>query len=257
MAKTRKESWTERHANYVLRRLEADIFPTIGFKPINEILAPELLAALRAIENRGAVDIAKRALQTTGQIFRYAVATGRADRDISADLRGVLKTRKQVNLARLDEKELPEFWDKLDLYDGELQTKLGLKLIILTMVRTNELRGAKWEEIIFDRKEWHIPAKRMKMREKHIVPLSKQTIKILQQLKEINGHREHVFPNTKNPRKHMSENTLLYAMYRMGYHSRATVHGFRGTASTILNEHGFNSDHIERQLAHAPRRHCC
>lgn len=218
-----------RHANYVLRRLEADIFPAFGFKPINEIVAPELLAALRAIENRGAVDIAKRALQTTGQIFRYAVATGRAERDISSDLRGVLKNRKPKNLTRLEEKELPEFMEKLEVYDGELQTKLGLKLIILTMVRTTELRGARWEEIDLERKEWHIPAERMKMREKHI------------------------FPNTKNPRTYISENTLLYAMYRMGYHSRATVHGFRGTASTILNEHGFNSDHIERQLAHAPR----
>lgn len=250
---TKKESWTERHANYVLRRLEADIFPAIGFKLINEIVAPELLAALKAIENRGAVDIAKRALQTTGQIFRYAVATGRAERDISVDLRGVLKTRKQKNLTRLEEKELPEFIGRLEAYDGELQTKLGLKLIILTMVRTVELRGARWEEIDLERKEWHIPAERMKMREKHIVPLSKQALEILEQLKEINGHREHVFPNTKNPKTYISENTLLYAMYRMGYHSRATVHGFRGTASTILNEHGFNSDHIERQLAHAPR----
>ncbi len=249
----RKQGWTERHAAYVLRRLEADIFSALGSRPINEITAPELLMVLRAIEKRGAIDIAHRALQTSGQIFRYAIATGRAERDIAADLRGALKTRKKENYARLDAKELPEFLSKLEDYDGDLQTKLAFKLLLLTFVRTGELRGARWDEIDLEKAEWRIPAERMKMREVHIVPLSKQALTTLNALKAINGQREHVFPNRNKPMTCMSENTLLYALYRMGYHSRATPHGFRATTSTILNEHGFRSDVIERQLAHAER----
>lgn len=250
---TKKLGWTERHASYVIRRIEADIFPAIGFRPINEITAPELLATVREIEKRGAIDIAHRAMQTTGQIFRYAVATGRAERDITGDLRGALKTRKKKHYAKLEESDLPEFAQKLQNYDGDLQTKLGLELLLLTFVRTGELRGAKWNEFDLSKKEWRIPAERMKMREQHIVPLSKQAIKILKKLEPISGFRDHVFPNRNKPMTFISENTLLYAIYRMGYHSRTTAHGFRATASTILNEHGFRSDVIERQLAHAER----
>jgi integrase len=249
----RASGWTERHASYVLRRLEADIFPTLGTKQIHEIAAPELLAVLRQIENRGAIDIAHRALQTTGQIFRYAIATGRAERDIAADLRGALKSRKKEHYARLKAKELPEFLAKLQEYDGDLQTRLAFNLLLLTFVRTGELRGARWEEIDFEKSEWRIPAERMKMRDPHIVPLSTQAIAVLQELKPISGDREHVFPNRNKPMASISENTLLYALYRLGYHSRATPHGFRATASTILNENGFRSDIIERQLAHAER----
>lgn len=245
--------WTPRHADYVIKRLQADIFPTLGFKPVDEITAPELLSVLRVIEARGAIDIAHRAHQTCGQIFRYAIATGRAKHDISSDLRGALKTCKKENYARLEAKELPEFLQRLEEYEGELQTKLGLKLLILTFVRTKELRGARWEEIDFAKKEWRIPAERMKMRDKHIVPLSDQAIGLFEQLYELNGHREHVLPNRNRPVTYISENTLIYAIYRMGYHSRTTAHGFRATASTILNEHGFRADVIERQLAHAER----
>lgn len=246
-------SWTPRHASYVLRRLEADIFPILGARDIKEITAPDLLAALRKIEARGAIDIAHRAHQTCGQIFRYAIATGKAERDVSSDLRGALKTRKKENYARLEAKELPEFLQKLEDYDGELQTKLAMKLLLLTFVRSGELRGARWEEIDLTKKEWRIPAERMKMRDPHIVPLSDQALAILEELKPMTGNREHVFPNRNKPMTFISENTLLYSMYRMGYHSRATVHGFRATASTILNEHGFTPDVIERQLAHAER----
>ncbi len=248
-----KHRWTVRHAIYVFRRIEADVFPTLASRPINEIKAPELLAVLRLIETRGAIDIAHRVLQTCGQIFRYAIATGRAESDISADLRGALKTRKKENYSRLETKELPEFLSKLEEYDGELQTKLALKFLLLTFVRTGELRGARWEEIDFAKKEWRIPAERMKMRELHIVPLSAESLEILKELQIINGHKEHLFPNRNKPMTFISENTLLYAIYRMGYHLRATVHGFRATASTILNEHGFKPDVIERQLAHCER----
>lgn len=248
-----KQRWTERHAIYVLRRIKADVFPILASRQINEIKAPELLAVLRLIETRGAIDIAHRVLQTCGQIFRYAIATGRAERDISTDLRGALKTRKKENYSRLDTKELPDFFTKLEEYDGELQTKLALKFLLLTFVRTGELRGARWEEIDFEKKEWRIPANRMKMRELHIVPLSTQSLEVLKELRIINSHREHLFPNRNKPMTFISENTLLYAIYRMGYHLRATVHGFRATASTILNEHGFKPDLIERQLAHSER----
>jgi integrase len=248
-------TWTPRHAEQIIRRLEADIFPQIGFRPIDEITAPELLAAIRLIEKRGALDIAKRALQMTGQVIRYAVQCGIATKDITPSLKGALKPYKKQNYAHLSEAEMPEFIAKLENYDGDLQTKLGLKLLILTMVRTGELRGARWEELNFDKAEWNIPEARMKMRRKHIVPLSKQALELFKQIKETNEREgmqsEYVFPNRNNARKHMSENTMLYAIYRMGYHSRTTGHGFRATASTILNEKGFKHDVIERQLAHA------
>lgn len=249
----KKQQWTERHAVYVLRRIQVDIFPILGSRAINEIKAPELLAVLRLIETRGAIDIAHRVLQTCGQIFRYAISTGRAERDISADLRGALKTRKKENYSHLEAKELPEFLDKLEKYEGDIQTKLALKFLLFTFVRTGEIRGARWEEIDFEKNEWRIPAERMKMRDLHIVPLSKQAMKVLKELHLINGYKEHLFPNRNKPITFISENTLLYAIYRMGYHLRATVHGFRATASTILNENGFKPDVIERQLAHSER----
>ncbi len=248
-----KLSWTERHSSYVLRRMEADLFPKLGARAIETITAPELLAVLRLIETRDAIDIAHRALQTCGQIFRYAIATGKAERDIAADLKGALKTRKKENYSRLAANELPEFLSKLEKYDGEIQTKLALKFLILTFVRSGEVRGARWSEINFEKKEWRIPAERMKMRDPHIVPLSTQTINLLNELKQTTGHMEHLFPNRTKPVTYMSENTMLYAIYRLGYHSRTTAHGFRSTASTILNEYGFMPDVIERQLAHSER----
>lgn len=246
-------SWTARHANYVIRRLEADVFTSLGHRDIREITAPELLATLREIESRSAIDIAHRALQTCGQVFRYGIAIGMAERDVSADLRGALKTRKKENYARLEAKELPEFIRKLEEYDGELQTKLAMKLLILTFVRSGELRGARWDELDLTKAEWRILAERMKMRDPHIVPLSSQALEIIGELRPLTSHSDYLFPNRNKPMTFISENTLLYCMYRMGYHSRATVHGFRATASTILNEHGFTPDVIERQLAHAER----
>ena len=168
-------------------------------------------------------------------------------------LEAYLKHKKKENYAHLKAKELPEFLTKLEAYDGELQTKLALKFLILTFTRTGEVRGAKWSEIDFDKKEWRIPAGRMKMGEQHIVPLSDQAIAILKELYLMTGSNEHLFPNRNRPITYISENTMLYAIYRMGYHSRTTAHGFRATASTILNEHGYAPDVIERQLAHTER----
>ncbi len=208
---------------------------------------------LRKIETRGALDITHRAMQTCSQIFRYAIITGRAKYNPAIDLRGALKSPGKSNHAYLEAAELPEFLSKLRAYDGHIQTRLAMDLLLLTFVRTTELRAAKWEEINLEKAEWRIPAERMKMREQHIVPLSRQAIEIIEEVRKLSGHGIYVFPSQNNPDKFMSENTMLYALYRLGYHSRATIHGFRATASTILNEHGFRADVIERQLAHGER----
>jgi integrase len=233
--------------------LESHLLPKMSRRPIAAITSPEVLEMLRVIEGRGTLDTARRVMQMCGQIFMYAIATGRADRNPVPDLRGALKTPLVKHHHFLQAAELPDFLKHLTAYDGSLQTQLALRLLLLTFVRTNELRGARWSEIDWDKAEWRIPAERMKMKELHIVPLSKQAIDVLQKLKEFTGSFEYVFPNQQNPAKFMSENTMLYALYRMGYHSRATGHGFRSTASTILNENEFRADVIERQLAHGER----
>ncbi len=239
-----------RYAGFLLRRLEADIFPKLGYRPIKDITPPELLGVIRLIEKRGAIEVAHRALKACGLIFMYGIATGRAEHNPAADLQGALKTMKKEHFAHLKEDELPEFLQKLETYQGMRQCQLAVKLLMLTFVRTVELRGALWSEIDFDKAEWRIPPERMKMRRPHIVPLSKQAILILKELKLMNGNWDFVFPNPYKPVKCMSENGVLNVIYRMGYKGRVTGHGFRHTASTILNEQGFNRDHIERQLAH-------
>jgi integrase len=231
--------------------MEKDLFPKLGSRPIKEITAPEVLSVVRLIEGRGAFDLANRALQYCGQVFMFGIATGRADRNPAGDLKGALKTHVKKHFAHLKAIELPEFLEKLEAYTGDRQTMLAVKLLMLTFVRTTELRGAEWGEIDLAKAEWRVPADRMKMRRDHIVPLSRQAVAILKELQSINGKWKYVFPNPFKPIKHMSENAVLYALYRMGYHSRATGHGFRHTASTVLNESGlFHADVIERQLAH-------
>jgi integrase len=243
--------WTPRYAQFIVQRMENDLFPRLGSRPIKDITAPELLSVVRLIEGRGALDLANRALQYCGQVFMFGIATGRAERNPANDLKGALKTHVKKHFSHLKSIDLPEFLDKLEAYTGERQTMLAVKLLMLTFVRTTELRAAEWAEIDLENAEWRIPAERMKMRRDHIVPLSRQAVAVLKDLQHMNGRWKYVFPNPFKPVKHMSENAVLYALYRMGYHSRATGHGFRHTASTILNESGlFNSDAIERQLAH-------
>ena len=248
-----RNQWSKIYADDVTKRLENHIFPRLGHRPLAEITTLDVLDVLRVIEASGALDMAQRLMQVCGQVFRYAITTGRAERNPVTDLRGALKTPVRKHHAYLKADELPEYLQKLDAYDGGVETKLALKFLLLTFVRTVELRGAEWPEINFDKAEWRIPAARMKMKDLHIVPLSKQAMAVLAELKKHTGNRKHLFPNQHNPVKVMSENTILFALYRMGYHSRATGHGFRATASTILNEHGFHSDVIERQLAHVER----
>ncbi|SFI39965.1 integrase arm-type DNA-binding domain-containing protein [Nitrosomonas sp. Nm34] len=247
-----KSSKTERHANYVIRRLEADIFPMIGNKPVTEITAPTLLGVIKKIELRGAMDIAKRALNTCGQIYRYAVGHGLAERNPATDIRAsdVLKTTRSTNFARLDKKDLPEFLRKIEAYSGNPLTKFALQLMAFTFVRTNELFGARWEEIDWEARQWHIPAERMKMKKQHIVPLSNQAISVLQNIRKITGGLPLLFPNARNNRRPMNKNTILFAIYRLGYKGRMTGHGFRGIAATILREQQTPREHVELQLGH-------
>jgi integrase len=241
------------YASRIWSRLEGDIFPAIGQRPIAAIEPPELLETIRKIERRGAIILAKRTLQVCGQIFRFAIASGRATRDPSQDLRGALRSAGPCKRrTAMKAENLPAFMKALDSYEGERQTALALKLIVHTFLRTNEVRFGRWEEIDWQAALWRIPAERMKMRGEHLVPLTLPVLAILQELKALAGNSPMILPA---PTKDgvISQNTLIYALYRMGYHSRATVHGFRGTASTVLNEHGFNRDWIERQLAHADR----
>jgi integrase len=249
----KSHEWVERYFKISVSRMERHVLPKLGSKPITSINAPDVLSMLRAIESSGAFDTAHRIMQMCGQVFMYAIATGRAERNPVPDLRGALKSPVTKHHASLKEIELPEFLQKLEAYDGALQTKLALRFLILTFVRTTELRAAEWKEFNFDKAEWRVPAERMKMKEEHIVPLSIQAVELLKEVQKQTGNRQHVFPNQHNPVSFMSENTMLFAIYRMGYHSKATSHGFRSTASTILNENGFAPDVIERQLAHGER----
>ena len=244
-----------RYSALILARLEADIFPQIGSRQIVDIGAPELLEALRKVEKRGVIETARRLRQTCGQVFRYAIATGRAKDDPSPALRGALgspgRPRGHKAMAL---KEVPTFLSALEVYDGDPRTRLALRLMILTFARTTELRAARWSE--FENLEkneplWRIPAERTKMKREHIVPLAPQAAAVLRDLRILPGSATSpcLFPSPSRE-GYMSNNTMLYALYRMGYHGRATIHGFRAMASTALNEMGFRPDVIERQLAH-------
>jgi integrase len=249
----RKHEWAATSNATALARLEQHILPKLGDRPVAEINPPEVLAMARVVEGKGNLETARRVMQMCGQIFSYAIATGRAERNPVPDLRGALKTPVAKHYSFLKANDLPQFLKNLEAYDGSLQTKLALRFLLLTFVRTMEVRGAKWSEIDWDKAEWRIPPERMKMRELHIVPLSNQANDTLRELETLTGNHQYLFPNQHKPESFMSENTMLYALYRMGYHSRTTGHGFRSTASTILNEHGFRADVIERQLAHTER----
>jgi integrase len=210
---------------------------------------------VKAIQDRGKLDIAKRALETTGQIFRYAVAHGHAKRNPVADIKpgDILKSREKVNHPRVDAKELPALLRAIEVYQGKHVTRLAMKLMAMTFIRTSELIGGRWAEIDYDAKRWKIPAARMKMKTPHIVPLSTQAIEVLELLKTITGRGELLFPGDRDPKKPMSNMTILEALKRMGYDGEMTGHGFRGVASTILHEQGYVHEHIELQLAHAAR----
>lgn len=250
-----KVNKSSRHVDATRRRLEANVYPTIGDRPIALIEPRELVAMVKAIEARGVGDLAKRALETTGQVFRYAIAHGYASRNPAVEFKpsDVLRPTKKVNLARVEALELAGLLRAIEVYRGKVVTRLATKLLALTFVRTSELIEARWEEFDFEARRWNIPAERMKMDTPHIVPLSRQTIEILEMLRTITGSGPLLFPGERDSKKPMSNNTILFALKRMGYGGRMTGHGFRGLASTILHEQGYDHEHIELQLAHAPR----
>lgn len=248
--------WVAGHGDKIIRRLERDIFPWLGARPITEIKAPELLSAVQRIEGRGAIETAHRALQNCGQIFRYAIATGRAERGISADLRGALAPKSKTHLPAItDPKAIGGLLRALDGYTGFFVTKCALRIAPLVFVRPGELRKAEWSEIDLDNAEWNIPASRMKMREPHLVPLSRQAVEILRELHAVTGRGQFVFPGARTNGRPMSDNAVLAAMRRMGIpKEEMTGHGFRAMARTVLDEVlGFRPDWIEHQLAHAVR----
>jgi len=253
----KKPGWTSYYLRQVERTLEADVFPYIGKLPIGSVKAAHLLELLRRVEGRGAETVALLVRQWTSAIFRYAVSTLRADGDPAAALKGAIHRPKVEHRKPLSRDQISDFLKALDSYGGYRTTVIALRLMLLTFVRTAELRGAAWAEVDLLRAEWRIPAGRMKMREAHLVPLSDQVLALLEELHTHTGGRQWLFPNYRNPKTHMSATTLNRALERMGFTGKDGIgfsaHGFRATASTILNEQGFRSDVIERQLAHAER----
>ncbi len=244
-----------RHAETVMLRLEADVFPAYGHKNMEKIISMDIRDVMLAVERRGSRDVAKRIYETTGQIFRYAVAHGKATRNPAADFkpRDILLQANSENFARVDVKDLPELLAKMDDYWGDAITRFALKLVSYTFVRTSELIEAPWTEFDLDNALWVIPPERMKMGTAHIVPLSRQAVEVLRALRLLTGNGRLLFPGAMDKRKPMSNNTILGALYRLGYKYRMTGHGFRGLASTILNEHDFDEAHVEMQLAHLKR----
>ncbi|MFB2711855.1 tyrosine-type recombinase/integrase [Aeromonas veronii] len=245
--------WSPGHATRVIESLEMDAFPDLGLVPVAELTAPMMLDALRKVEKRGATETAGRVLQRISAVMRYAIQTGRASYNPAQDLKGALKAAKKEHRPALPRAELPEFYRRLAVEPLNPATRLAFHLLMLTMTRPGEVRFARWDEFDLERAEWRIPAERMKMRSEHIVPLSRQALAVLDELHQVTGHCDLLFPSERNLTKPMSENTLSYAMGRMGYAGIATPHGFRALASTTLNEEGFDPDVIERQLAHAER----
>ena len=248
-----KSNWTEGHALKILRALERDVFPWIGKRPIKAIKAPELLTVLRRVESRGVLEGAHRIRGLCSQFFRYAISTGRAERNPAQDLIGSLPPAKDKHLAAItDPKKVRELLLAIDGYSGSQVVKLALQLSPLVFVRPGELRHMEWEEVDFENALWSIPAEKMKMRESHLVPLSKQAIKILEELQKLTGTSQYAFPSGRTYDRPMSNNAVLAALRRMGYtKDEMTPHGFRAMARTIIDEVlQVRPDFIEAQLAH-------
>ncbi|WP_446001564.1 tyrosine-type recombinase/integrase [Stenotrophomonas maltophilia] len=251
-----KQKWVESYRCKVVAWMDNDVFPWIGGRPVAELAAPDFLRVARRIEERGAIESAHRIMQNCGQVMRYAVATGRTDRNPVADLRGALAPPMERHHAAItDPRELGGLLRAIDGYAGDASTRATLRLAPLVFVRPGELRHAEWSEIDFDAGEWNIPAHKMKMREPHLVPLSSQAVAILRDLQPLTGHRQYVFPGGRSPKRPLSDNALTAALRRMGFDKETmTAHGFRATARTLLDEVlGWRPDLIEHQLAHAVR----
>lgn len=251
-----KRDWVDSYKVKVTAWLDNDVFPWIGGRPVAELTAPEFLKVARRIEERGAIESAHRIMQNCGQVMRYAIATGRADRNPVADLKGALPPAPEKHHAAItDPKAVGGLLRAIDAYAGSFVTKCALRLAPLVFVRPGELRHAEWSEIDLEASEWNIPAEKMKMREPHLVPLSDQAVAILRELHALTGRGRYVFPSARSPKRPMSNNAILSALRRMGFEKdEMSGHGFRAMARTILDETlHFRPDYIEHQLAHAVR----
>jgi integrase len=247
-------NWKPIHADKVWGQIERDLFPILKDQPIDKISPTDLLEVLKKVEARGALDVASRLRQRCEGIFKHAILTERASTNPATQLVGVLKTKKVKHLNALDAKDLPEFFSILEDFNSHSIVKIATKIVAHTFVRSKELRLTVWSEIDFDARMWTIPAERMKTQAAdHLIPMSDQVIELFRELQQHNGNREYVFASPQRPKQPLSENAMIQLLYRMGYKNRATVHGFRTTASTFLNESGYNRDAIERQLSHGER----
>lgn len=250
---TKVRRWSEGYASDIIEAFNKDIFPYIGQLPVNEIKPLVLLNVLRRMESRGATEKAKKVRQRCSEVFRYAIVTGRAEYNPAADLTSAMSGHESKHYPFLAVEELPDFFKALSSYTGSPLVVLAARLLILTGVRTGELRGAFWSEFDLEKAVWEIPAERMKMKRPHLVPLSTQALEIVQQLKVMSGQYPLVFPGRNEPRKTMSEASINQVFKRIGYTGKVTGHGFRHTMSTILHEEGFNTAWIETQLAHVDK----
>ncbi|EHF3472396.1 tyrosine-type recombinase/integrase, partial [Proteus mirabilis] len=246
-------TWSDCYASEILRCFENDIFPYIGKRPIDQIAPLELLAVLQKIEKRGALEQANKIRRRCGEVFRYAVITGRVKYNPAPDLAGAMNKPETKHFPFLREDEIPDFVKALNNYQGSKITKYATQLLMLTGVRTVELRLAEWSEFDFDNAIWEIPKERMKKRRPHLVPLSPQVIAILNELKVITGYYPLLFPGRNDVRKPISEASINKVIEKIGYKGRLTGHGFRHMMSTILHEKGFDSAWIELQLAHVDK----
>ncbi|EPQ4127905.1 tyrosine-type recombinase/integrase [Proteus mirabilis] len=247
---SKADRWSLRYRDEIIDTFEKDIFPYIGKRPIAEIKPLELLEALRKMEKRGALEKMRKVRQRCGEVFRYAIITGRAEYNPAPDLATALTPPKKQHFPFLTAEELPYFLKDLASYTGSVITKTATKIILLTAVRTQELRFARWQDIDLEKGIWEIPAEVMKMKRPHVVPLSKQVIELFNSLKPLSGHYELVFIGRNDHRKPISKESVNQVIELLGYKGRLTGHGFRHTMSTILHEKGYNSAWIETQLAH-------
>ncbi|EEU9398229.1 tyrosine-type recombinase/integrase [Escherichia coli] len=250
---TKVSRWSEGYASDIIEAFNKDIFPYIGQLPVNDIKPLVLLNVLRRMESRGATEKAKKVRQRCSEVFRYAIVTGRAEYNPAADLTSAMSGHESKHYPFLTVEELPDFFKALSSYTGSPLVVLAARLLILTGVRTGELRGAFWSEFDLEKAVWEIPAERMKMKRPHLVPLSTQALEIIQRLKVMSGQYPLVFPGRNDPRKTMSEASINQVFKRIGYTGKVTGHGFRHTMSTILHEEGFNTAWIETQLAHVDK----
>ena len=245
--------WTPSYTDTVSRRMKEDVYPKIGKLPISKVKAIDLLAILKAVERRGAETVALHIRMWVGAVFRHAIATLRADFDPTQALRGAIHRPKVRHRQPLAQKDIPQFLARLDSFKGYEATKICLNLLLLLFCRPSELRRAEWAEFDLVDGLWRVPAHRMKTREPHVIPLSDQAVDLLRRLQQLTGNYQFLFPNQRRPKDHMADGTLNRALARMNYQGRFSAHGFRATASTILNEMGYRPDVIERQLAHQDR----